>query len=33
MVGKWGEEEVVEILGRVYKVCSFGVQVGNVKKD
>jgi len=31
MVGKQGEEEMAEILGKVYKVRPFGVQVGNMR--
>ena len=31
MVGKQGEEEMPEILGRVYKLRPFGVQVGNTR--
>jgi len=31
MVGKQGEEEMAEILRKVYKFCPFGVQVGNMR--
>ena len=31
MVGKQGEEEMAEILGKFYKVRPFGVQVGNMR--